>query len=65
MPIENVKLPLKIRAAINFKFQGPPKFTQIGIFGLKMWRLATLIHGRAEELSITKILHSYAAHRCK
>jgi hypothetical protein len=25
-----------------FPFQGPPKFTQIGIFGLKIYRLATL-----------------------
>jgi hypothetical protein len=26
----------------HFPFQGPPKHTQIGIFGLKMYTLATL-----------------------
>jgi hypothetical protein len=26
----------------NFPFQGPPKYTQIGIFGLKINHLATL-----------------------
>jgi hypothetical protein len=29
-----------------FPFQGPPKFTQIGIFGLKKCHLATLTVGR-------------------
>jgi hypothetical protein len=27
----------------HFSFQGPPKFTQFGIFGLKTNRLATLV----------------------
>jgi hypothetical protein len=26
----------------HFPYQGPPKFTQIGIFGLKIYLLATL-----------------------
>jgi hypothetical protein len=29
----------------HFTFQGPPKFTQIGIFGLKRNHLATLVGG--------------------
>jgi hypothetical protein len=28
-----------------FPFQGPPKFSQIGIFGLKIYHLATLNSG--------------------
>jgi hypothetical protein len=27
----------------HFPVQDPPKFTQIGIFGLKMYHLATLV----------------------
>jgi hypothetical protein len=27
-----------------FTFQGPPKFTHIGIFGLKVYHLATLLY---------------------
>jgi hypothetical protein len=29
----------------KFPFQGPPKFTQIGIFGLNLKHLATLVMG--------------------
>jgi hypothetical protein len=41
------KLPLHIlpnghRVYQPFSFRGPPKFTQIGIFGLKIYHLATL-----------------------
>jgi hypothetical protein len=32
----------------HFPFQGPPKFTQIGIFGLKTNHLATLLGSSAE-----------------
>jgi hypothetical protein len=28
----------------HFSFQGPQKFTQTGIFGLKKYHLATLTH---------------------
>jgi hypothetical protein len=31
----------------DFPFQGPPKFTQIGIFGMKRNHLATLLENRA------------------
>jgi hypothetical protein len=31
------------RICQTFPFQGPPKFTQIGIFGLKIYHLATLL----------------------
>jgi hypothetical protein len=34
------------RAYQPFQFQGPRKFTQIGIFGLKIYHLATLIPDR-------------------
>jgi hypothetical protein len=27
----------------TFPFQGPPKYTQIGIFGMKIYHLATLV----------------------
>jgi hypothetical protein len=32
----------------HFPFQGPPKFTQIGIFGLKINHLATLAETEAK-----------------
>jgi hypothetical protein len=45
-PFKMQKCPKKFRLAskyINlFPYQGPPKFTQIGIFGLKTYHLATL-----------------------
>jgi hypothetical protein len=28
---------------LNFPFQGPPKFTKIGIFGMKIYHLASLV----------------------
>jgi hypothetical protein len=33
---------------ITFQFQGPPKFTQIGILGLKNYHLATLLLSQVE-----------------
>jgi hypothetical protein len=33
----------------HFPFKGPPKYTQIGIFGLKRNHLATLIWRRWED----------------
>jgi hypothetical protein len=46
MPIKNGKLHLKIQLAIKcnnlFNPSGSPKLTQIGIFGLKIYHLATL-----------------------
>jgi hypothetical protein len=38
-------------AIIHFTFLGPPKFTQIGIFGLKINHLATLFKRHKENAS--------------
>jgi hypothetical protein len=35
----------------HFPFPGPPKFPQIGIFGLKIYHLATLVHSCSAEAS--------------
>jgi hypothetical protein len=39
-----------------FQFQDPPKFTQIGISGLKICHLATLVRGRPRHLIVTLLL---------
>jgi hypothetical protein len=36
----------------TFSLHGPPKFTQIGIFGLKIYHLATLVAGRSQKISV-------------
>jgi hypothetical protein len=49
--IKNAKLHQKIGHNIcqPVPFQGPPKFTQIGILGLKRYHLATLIAKRSSQ----------------
>jgi hypothetical protein len=47
MPIKCTKWPKYIPNGYiihqHFPFQGPPKFTQVGILGLKIYHLATLL----------------------
>jgi hypothetical protein len=38
----------------HFPFQGPPKFTNIGIFGLKINHLATLVRPFGAQLNFQK-----------
>jgi hypothetical protein len=52
----------------HFPFQGPPKFTHIGIFGLKMYHLATLPGGvsiennrHASNITVVWLLNDQAA----
>jgi hypothetical protein len=40
-----------------FPFQGPPKFNQIWIFGLKIYHLATLVPGQADWLLEPSLRH--------
>jgi hypothetical protein len=45
----NRYIPNVLRIYQPFPFQGPPKFTPIGIFGLKIYHLATLVSAKQKQ----------------